>query len=563
VLVLDYMVVRAFEDGSRLTLTHNLWKMQSEEAVDEFGEFAPPDGAYLFQLRTIKADGTRLEPDMIEGKDTISMPNLQVGDYVEFEYLQYVPPSGAYSNGMVGGRFMFQGFEKPYDRSELVVVVPSSMGPLVVDPRGPAPEVARETRGDLEVYRWRVDESRPLVAENRSISAAEFLPSIGWGIGASWAELFGMMNDELLDKDVIDPAARRLARRIVRGQETLRGRAMAVYHWVTENIESTNGDLFDPAAIMLVGRRGNRTRVMRYLLGLVDVPADIVLVRGFAGDQTRSPLPDADTYDDVLLRVGTGPDAIYTTVVARGLAFGYIPVQLGGQDAVVLSAEAERVTIPRPSLEQDLSVIDAVVQLAPSGAASIQVRETYIAASAASWRENLRAVPAAELQTRFEEGYVAHIVPGAHVTSLRITGREDPEAPLVLEYTFEVPALGRIQGDQWRLPPLFGVRLAGRFAETPTRTTTQIIGPMAADVRLRVIPPRGAPPATPGADASFTGAGGAEVRVSSVATATDTTVTTRVRVPLARVAPSEYAAFAEFCRRADDALSRELSIPLR
>ncbi|MCA9576968.1 MAG: DUF3857 domain-containing protein [Polyangiales bacterium] len=563
VLVLDYMAVRAFEDGSRLSLTHNIWKMQSEEAVDEFGEFEPPNGAYLLRLQTVKADGTRLEPDLIEGKDTISMPNLQVGDYVEFEYIQYVPPSGAYPNGMVGGRFMFQGFEKPYDRSELVVVVPTSMGELVVDPRGPAPQTQREVRGDVQVYRWRVNESRPLVAENHSISAYEFLPSIGWGIGASWEELFAMMNDELSDKDIVDPAARRLARRIVQGQETVRGRAMAVYHWVTENVESTQGGLFDQAAMMLAGRRGNRTRVMRYLLRLADVPADVVLVRGFGGDQTRSPLPDTDTYDDVLLRIGSGAETIYTTAVARGLSFGYIPPHLGGQDAVVLTATAERVTVPRAPLEQDRSAVDAVVQLMPTGGATIQVRETYVAASAASWRENLRAVPAAELRERFEEGYVAHIVPGARITALRITGREDPEAPLVLEYTFEVPALGRIQGDQWRLPPLFGIRLASRFAETPTRQTTQIIGPIATDVRMRVIAPRGAPAPTPGADANLTGAGGSEVRVASTVEGNATTVTTRVRVPLSRVAPGDYTAFADFCRRADDALSRELSIPLR
>lgn len=563
VLVLDYTVVRVFEDGSRLVLTHNIWKMQSEEAVDEHGEFEPPGNAYLFRLHTVKADGTRLEPDMIEGKDTISMPNLQIGDYVEHEFVQYVPPSSAYAAGVVGGRFMFQGFEKPYDRSELVVIAPTSMGALVVDPRGPAPELVRETRGPLEVYRWRVNESRPLVAEPSAISALEFLPSINWGIGANWNELFAMLSDQLEDQDVVDPAARRLARRIVQGQETLRGRALAVYGWVTENIESTDGGLFEPAGLMLAGRRGNRARVMRYLLGLADVPADLVLVRGFGTDQTRSPLPDTDTYDDVLLRIGTGSEAIYTTTAARGLAFGYIPEHLSGQDGVVLSAAAERVTIPNAPADQDLSVVDVVVQLAPTGAAQLTVRETYVGAAASSWRENLRAVPEAELQDRFEEGYVAHVVPGAHVTNLRIVGREDPEAPLVLEYTFEVAAIGRIQGDRWMIPPLYGVRLAPRFAELPARRTTQIVGAIAADVRMRVIPPRGVPNPVPGADAALRGPGAATVRVASQVGQSDTTVTSQVRVPLARIAPSDYAAFADFCRRADDALSRELSIPIR
>jgi hypothetical protein len=38
---------------------------------------------------------------------------------------------------------------------------------------------------------------------------------------------------------------------------------------------------------------------------------------------------------------------------------------------------------------------------------------------------------------------------------------------------------------------------------------------------------------------------------------------TRIRMPLARVEPGDYAAFAAFCRRADDALSQELAIPIR
>ena len=153
--------------------------------------------------------------------------------------------------------------------------------------------------------------------------------------------------------------------------------------------------------------------------------------------------------------------------------------------------------------------------------------------------------------------------PGAHVTNLRIVGREDPEAPLVLEYTFEVAAIGRIQGDRWMIPPLYGVRLAPRFAELPARRTTQIVGAIAADVRMRVIPPRGAPNPVPGADAALRGPGAATVRVASQVGQSDTTVTSQVRVPLARIAPSDYAAFADFCRRADDALSRELSIPIR
>ncbi len=564
VLVLDYTVVRVFEDGSQLILTHNIWKMQSDEAVDEHGEFPPPQGAYLFRLQTVKADGVRLEPDMIEGKDTISLPNLQIGDYVEYEYVQYVSPSGAYAAGVVGGRFSFRGFEKPYDRSELTVVVPRSMGALTVDPRGPAPETQRETRGDLEVYRWRVDESRPLTQESRSIAPVEYLPSVNWGVGATWNELFELLSDRLLDQDVIDPAAQRLARRLVRGLETDDARARAIYAWVIENVENTNGGLFEQAGLMLAAREGNRARVMRYLLGLVNVRADLVLVRGYGGDQTQSPLPDSNTYDDVLLRIGEGPNAIYTVTAARGLSFGYVPMHLRGQDGVVLAPGAERVRIPTGPLEQDLRSIDVEVRLDATGGAELHVRETYVGAAAASWREDLLSVPEAELRQRFEEGYVAaRVLPGARLSGLQVLGRHDASQPLVLDYTFRVPAVGRIQGDRWMIPPLFGMRLAPAFAETPTRTTTEVIGSIAADVRMRVFPPRGVAPATPGADVSLRGAGGTEVSVRSERGTDSTTTMTRIRMPLARVEPGDYAAFAAFCRRADDALSQELAIPIR
>src|SRR5690606_7945109 len=88
VLVLDYTVYRVFEDGSMLELTHNIFRLQSQEAVDAMGEYAVPDGAQMLTLHTVKADGTRLEPDEIAGKDTISFPSLSPGDYIEFEYVR-------------------------------------------------------------------------------------------------------------------------------------------------------------------------------------------------------------------------------------------------------------------------------------------------------------------------------------------------------------------------------------------------------------------------------------------------------------------------------------------
>lgn len=69
----DYAATRVFEDGSTIELVHQIYKAQSEEAVDELGDSTPPSQQIL-TLRTIKADGRRMEPDQIAGKDSISLP---------------------------------------------------------------------------------------------------------------------------------------------------------------------------------------------------------------------------------------------------------------------------------------------------------------------------------------------------------------------------------------------------------------------------------------------------------------------------------------------------------
>ncbi len=92
--VLDAAAVRAFPDGSTVDRIHIVQKALEQSAVSELAEVAIPAGAQLLAVRTWKPDGTILEPETIEGKDAISMPGVQVGDYVEYEYLQAHPSRG-------------------------------------------------------------------------------------------------------------------------------------------------------------------------------------------------------------------------------------------------------------------------------------------------------------------------------------------------------------------------------------------------------------------------------------------------------------------------------------
>ncbi|HEY8428907.1 MAG TPA: DUF3857 domain-containing protein, partial [Sandaracinaceae bacterium] len=411
VLVLDYTVYRVFEDGSMLELTHNIFRLQSQEAVDAMGEYQVPEGAHMLTLQTVKQDGRRLEPDEIAGKDTISFPNLAPGDYIEFEYVRPRGAPAGYPGGFVGDRFYFRNYETPFDRSELVVITPADVE-LAIDPRGDAPATEVRVENGTRVYRWTVRESRPVPQEPGAVSATEFFPSIYWGYRATWPMYVESLRDVLADRDVRDPAADRLVRSIVGEQgdrTTAESRARAIYRWVLENVEDSN-DVFGLAPAMLAARTGSRARVLRYLLDVAGIDAELAVVRSYAADANESELANDETYQHLLVRMRGAEGYVWLHTANRGAPFGYVPPVLAGMDALVLNEAAERTRVAERPLEADRREVEVDVALERDGGARIEVIETFHGMGAVLWREQLESIPDAELEPQFESSYLAGLV---------------------------------------------------------------------------------------------------------------------------------------------------------
>ena len=122
-MVLDRAVMRIFPSGTVMTLTHQIVRVDSKDAIDKWGEIAIPPGGEILTLRTHKRDGSTREPEEIAGKETISAADVAIGDYIEWEYLETRPPSGAFAPGFLVDRFFFQSFDAPMARSELAAGV--------------------------------------------------------------------------------------------------------------------------------------------------------------------------------------------------------------------------------------------------------------------------------------------------------------------------------------------------------------------------------------------------------------------------------------------------------
>jgi hypothetical protein len=248
---------------------------------------------------------------------------------------------------------------------------------------------------------------------------------------------------------------------------------------------------------------------------------------------------------------------------ARHAPFGYLPPQVRGERALVVNPGAEQIATPAIDLASEVRSVELDVTLAADGQGKLHVRETHRGASAVEWRNDLDAIPQAELETRFEQSYAGSVIPGARLTKLSIEAREQAEQPLVLDYEVEVGDLGQRSGDQQRIAGLFPTLLATRYARQGARTTTEIIAPpQAVDVTTRISLPKGARVVALPKGGALSHPSKATFESSAETKPERVELRRTLRLPVARIAPGDYASFAAFCRGADAVESSELVIEL-
>ncbi|HTA20234.1 MAG TPA: hypothetical protein VK989_13135, partial [Polyangia bacterium] len=264
VVVLDRTVERVFPDGAQMTLTHEIVRVQSKDAIDHWAEVEVPAGAEVLTLRTHKPDGTTREPEEITGKETISAANVAIGDYIEWETLETRGASGAFAPGFLADRFYFQSFDAPLDRTELVLVTPPGMK-LAFDSRAHAPAPRTTTAVDgAVVTTFATGEAPQLFAERSAVPAIEYVPSVRASSALAFDGWTRYVDEQLYGTTRTSPALRERARKIAASAASVVGTppgtarlAAAVVSWVTENVEASD-DLRDGATQTLARGSGNR-----------------------------------------------------------------------------------------------------------------------------------------------------------------------------------------------------------------------------------------------------------------------------------------------------------------
>lgn len=452
--VLDYGALWVRGDGSSRFLEHEIVRIQSEEAVKQFTE--TNTNGLVLRMRVIKADGTIMEPEAVAGKPTVTMPHLQVGDFVETERI-----ISRWGDG-VGASYLGPGwfFREPnvaYNRSEFVVIAPSQKV-LMVEAHNGAPEPVIEHKDSVVVYRYRVDQSPAAPVEPNSPPEHEFLPRVTIGWGMNFATRMQQLNREMISLTASDPRIVRIAQKIAKGKKSSDEKARALYHWVLENVQE--GDEADGRRVV-VSRNGNRWRGFQTLCQALSVNVRWALAESRLSSPIAGPISGAERPLLPLLVVESGGKQNFLTIEDKFAPFGTVPGHLRGEKAYLLGAsEVEETTVPRSGPADGIRY-EGKGTLSKDGTAELSLKIIFIGSYAASLRNGLSQIPENQLGSIIESRLLGQYLQGSQLKAFKVLNQDVLDKPLVISVVTKVPQFATPSALGLLISPPFMPRLTG------------------------------------------------------------------------------------------------------
>jgi len=563
--VLDFAATRAYPDGSSVDRIHVIQKALDQQGVQEVAEVHLPPDAALLALRTLKPDGRRLEPETIDGKDGVSLPGVQVGDLVEYEYLLAHPARGPGLPGFTAGNFYFQIARQPNSRSTYVVKAPRGAGLKVDAHHVQAPEPRVE--GDLEVFRHVERRVPPYIPEPQAPpSANEWLPFVSVGAGEEGSRgLLTSYADGFLDNGLVTDEVAAFARAAA-GPATGEAAVRRVHAAVMEKLSGRDAGLAMSAASSVAQDRGSRTWLLYAAVKALGFPVRLVAVRTFAADPAPYRFPADGLYDYLCVRVQVGEGAtaraVWLDPVVRFGPFGELPeFAAGGREAWLLpepGKASERVETPA-AVPHATKTVALTMALSEEGVLSGEGKETYAGFEAAQLAEALESMNT-EQRDQALQAALARYFGGADLSGLTVDTRREVGGTVTVAYHFVAPRFGRVEGPGKLVASAltFPHQLGRRYLATPTRTTPLFIeATETAAVTARLTLPPGWRLKDPVGEVKLEGPSGRFQR-SERQDGEVLSVTEAFHLEQSRIAPQDYQAFGQFAGEVDLLQQREV-----
>ncbi|MFT3840591.1 MAG: hypothetical protein QM723_26620 [Myxococcaceae bacterium] len=567
--ILDAAAVEAYPDGTVVDRIHVIQKAIDQGGVQQVAEVQIPGGAQVLTLRTLKADGRQLEPEAIENKEGISLPGVQVGDFVEYEYLLAQPPRGMSQPGFTAAAFYYRVAGQPNNWSTYVVLAPKGSGMKVDGHNLEEPAAPPKVQGDKEVFFHEERRVTPYIPEpNGPPSGNEFLPFVVVGAGISGNDgLINAYSDAFIDKGQITFDVEQFAQKAVEGK-TGRAAVEAIYSAVMHQLSGRDAGLTVSAAASAAQDRGSRVWLMRSALRAAGFDVRLAAVNTFNTDPAKYLFPNENLLPYVCLRVkwteNEKPQEVWLDPVYRFGPFGDLPESATSRDAVLFpepGVPLEKVKtpkkVPRPQKEVALTL-----KLNEDGVLEGEGTETYQGEEAAQLSEALEQVPNDQREQALQTA-LSRYFGGADLSSLKLDMKREVGATVVVGYGFKAPRFGRKDGDKRLVlssPVTFPVMLGKRFLQLGLRRTPLFIGDSESSHTLvKLTLPHGWVLRDPLKEAKGDSAWGHFVR-RETQDGDVLTVDEDYRLDMARIPPKDYEEFGNWCGSVDVTQGRDLIV---
>lgn len=500
----------------------------------------------------------------------ITFPRLNPGDVVE---LRYRIDDVALKNDVADAFYDVEYLQDrdPIAESEFILITPKSrkLSTFVANLPGVVHDVKEE--GEQRIHRFLAKDVPGLPAEPLQAPPGETLGQVHVSTFQSWEELgkwyWGLARDQL----DVDEGVRKKVAELTKDKTTDLEKVRAIYHYAIglRYVALEFGlEGIKPRRCALTMARGwgdckDKATIIVTMLRELGIPSTLVLVRtGMRGDLPKGAPPSLGVFDHAIAYVPSLD--LYLDGTAEGTGSTELPAMDRGSVALQINegkAKLVRLPDPAPQASPHSRKIDATI--AADGSATFGFETTVQGVNAPSWRaryqpEGTRRDRAAQDLTSF----FGSVELGKETGSMVVKNAGDVESPLVVIAKGRAPAFARKQGDKLSMAIASSIGLLSNVAAMSSRKTDLLIGALSSATEERVLRlPAGAKVERMPEDATVEGPFG-RVTVTLKHEGSRVTVTSTIAVTKSRIKPSEYAAFREFCQKADAALEQRLVVSL-
>lgn len=537
--VLDHAAQIHLHHGRRLRWVHEILYISSREAAETYGEIGLPEGARRIALYTRKADGRRLDAEESPEKESLSLPDLKVDDYVVAVYIERGDSGGPYDSALLTPRVLFGDLEAPIFHKRVEVYSPDAHAPQVHGPlAGEARLVAHLKAAGLRLERRAIEAS---LGEPHAPPPAFWIPWARFGRGISLKADLRLSREAVLAQRRRSPHFDAWAKATA-GEGSTAARVARLSRAARAQIEDTGGLIDAPVSLALAEGEGSRALILSAALEAIDVPHQLLLARARL-HLDEGPFAQVVDYSYPLLETPVG----LLDPGPRRAPLGFIPEVFKGGAALILwphEAPSAAITLPEVTPIGERREVEVNLTWAASGALIGEVTDRLEGQEAILVGGYL-ADAEVEARPRLLERLLTRAFGAARITAWSIPSEAQPDGPLILKYRFEVQAAPTLDLGLFPVAP-------GRTYAALTRRALPlwISRSTHQDVRLKLK-----------SDAPFQidwrpGAwrqGPHRFELTGAVEEDSLEARAQVDIDAGLIPPSGYAAFAEWARRVDRA----------